>query len=80
MAADINYAEFKTVDDVQEELEKRKTQLHRLVKHQSSLKEDKKAMAKGYNEQIKEAQAKIDEQVAVIDGLTAQRKMLENKL
>ena len=75
--ADIDYSDFKTVDDVNEEMEKRKTILHRLVKHQTSLREDKKAMAKSYNEQIKESQAKIDEVVAVIDGLSAQRKTLE---
>jgi predicted transcriptional regulator len=75
--AEIDYSEFKTVDEVNAELEKRQNALHRLVKHQESLTEDKKQMAASYNEQIKEAKEKIKEVCGVIDGLRAQRKSLE---
>lgn len=75
--ADIDYDSFKTVDEVQNELEKRKNALHRLVKHEASLREDKKASTGGYNDQIKETKAKIEETTGIIDGLNAVRKQLE---
>lgn len=79
MAADIDYTEYKTVDEVETELEKRKSALHRTCKQQQSLQEDKRTTAKGYNDQLKELKLQIEETVAVIDGLQAQRKFLEQQ-
>lgn len=73
---EIDYSEFQTDEDTAQELEKRKSSLHRLVKLSEQTKEQKKEMAAGYNETLKELKEQIDHEVAAIDGLTAHRKTL----
>jgi hypothetical protein len=80
MADEIDYSEFTTVKAVDEEIQKRKDSVCRKVKHQQQLVADKKDTVKSYNDQIKEVKAKVEEELAILDGLAAQRKLLEKKL
>lgn len=73
---EIDYSEFTTDDEVAEELEKRKSSLHRLVKLSEQTLEQKKDMAKSFNETLKELKEQIAHEVAAIDGLVVHRKTM----
>ncbi len=73
---EIDYSDFQTDDETATELDKRKSALARLVKLSEQTKQEKKDMAAGFNDTLKELKEQIDHELAAIDGLTAHRKTL----
>lgn len=75
--SELDLTKLKTLKSVEEEIANRRESVCRKVKMQSKIKDEKKEANAAYNEQLKDIQGQIDEEMGNIDQLLDHRKVLE---
>ena len=72
-----DYESFKTVQAIDEEIAKTKTEICRKTKQLFQTKEAKKEAVAAFNEQIKECTEEVDHNLGVLDELNTRRRVVE---
>jgi len=72
-----DYDSFKTLQAIDDEIAKTKTEVCRKTKQLFQTKEAKKEAMGAYNEQIKEMTEEVDHNLGVLDELNTRRRVIE---
>ena len=71
-----DYDSLKTIEDVEEEIQKRKDNLVRQDLMEWRMKQDKKDAVSSYNEQLKEIKEERDHEMGVLGALEDRKKVI----
>jgi hypothetical protein len=72
----LDYEKFKSVEDVETEISKHKDTVIRKVRQQINIKDEKKEANAAYNEQLKEVEEEIDNEIKTLDALNDRKRVL----
>lgn len=72
----LDYEKFKSVEDVETEIAKHKDTVIRKVRQQINIKDEKKEANAAYNEQLKEVEEEIDNEIKTLDALNDRKRVL----